>query len=80
MPSLHHVFCLLKALAVFQWQYYMQDLGRELTREEREVEEELQDAERYLEGIERQYKLPPFIEAPVQFFRSLKLPFLKLGS
>lgn len=57
----------------------LQDLGRELTREEKEVEEELQLAEKYLEGIEQKYKLPPFIEAPFQFFRSIKIPFLKLG-
>ena len=56
-----------------------QDLGRELTREENEVEEELQLAEKYLEGVEQKYKLPPFIEAPFQFFRSIKIPFLKLG-
>ncbi len=54
-------------------------MGRELTREEKEVEEELQLAEKYLEGVEQKYKLPPFIEAPFQFFRSIKIPFLKLG-
>ena len=57
----------------------MQELGRELTQEEKEVQNELRDAEQFLEGIEGQYKLPSFLEAPLKLFRGFRLPFFGGG-
>jgi len=52
-----------------------QGISRELTRDEKIAEEELREAEQFLEGIEKQYRVPTFFEAPFRFFSNFKLPF-----
>lgn len=52
----------------------MQDIGRELTAEEKLIEEELKEAEKFLEEIEQKYQLPQLLQAPLKFFQNFKLP------
>ena len=39
----------------------MQDLVQELSKEEQFIQKEIQDAEDFVNRIERQYKLPPWL-------------------
>ena len=39
----------------------MQDLVQEFTKEEQYLQKEIQDAENFVNRIERQYKLPPWL-------------------
>ena len=53
-------------------------MSQELLKDEKIVEEELREAEAFLEGIEQQYaaKLPAWLQAPLNLFKSIKVPFL----
>ena len=52
----------------------LQTIERELTKDEKLAEEELREAERYLEGIEKQYE-PSLLQGPFKIFQNFKLPF-----